>query len=440
MALIPALIAASLVANPGKLVLGKDAGAELMVRAPEGARVTLTTSVGTVSAPTHQGDHWSARFKPPPVKSPSVALVLAQMENDGERELAWLAIPLFGADTMELETRPGASVEVEVAGAIIGPVTADRSGTARLPLVVPPGVDKATLHITDKLGNRSDKPVDLDPPPFSRVRIASRSPGATSAAPVDLEIFVVKPDGTPDDDAKVELTADGGDASVRKRIDPGVYLARYLAPAGKTGTAHLEVKANGQLGALDLPVTEGPPDAANSLWRSGLASERPWSISAGMLGGGGATFDGGGAASILLEVAVRLNALPLEAVLDLGPSFFSEVQQYNPANGERASSQSRLGQLGLRLGLALAHRLDGHVTVLFGLQDQLVDRIPPNSPRISQSGWTPRFGVAAGANLWLGPGRLLAQVQLDGSASGVAGLLGSLSSAQALVGYLVTVR
>ena len=37
MALITALIAASLVANPGKLVLGKDAGAELTLRAPEGA-------------------------------------------------------------------------------------------------------------------------------------------------------------------------------------------------------------------------------------------------------------------------------------------------------------------------------------------------------------------------------------------------------------------
>jgi hypothetical protein len=41
--------------------------------------------------------------------------------------------------------------------------------------------------------------------------------------------------------------------------------------------------------------------------------------------------------------------------------------------------------------------------------------------------------------LRLGPGRALAQVQVDSSASGIAGLGGSLSGVQAMLGYLVTV-
>jgi len=443
MALIAALIAAALSAQPGKLVLGKDAGADLTLRAPAGAQVALSASVGTVSAPTHAGDHWSARFTPPPLKSPSVALVLAQIERDGARQLWWLSIPLSGSDTMVIETRPGASVRAEVAGMTVGPVTADGSGTARLPMVVPPGVNTATLHITDKLGNSSDKQLDLEPPPFSRVRLAARSPGASTAAPVEVEIFVVKPDGTPDDDAKVELKADEGEASVRKRIDHGVYLGRYLAPQGKSGSARLEVKANGQLAAMELPVTMAQVTIAQPFWRSALASEQPWSVSAGLIVGGGGTFDGAGAGTILLEVAVRLEILPLEAVLDLGPSWFSEVQQYdaNPTNSERARSQSRLGQIGVRLGRQLVQGVDGHATLLFGLQDQLIDRIPPPpAPRISQDGWTPRFALALGASIQLGPGRALAQVQFDSSASRIAGLLGSLSSVQGMAGYLVTVR
>jgi hypothetical protein len=437
MALIAALIAAALSAQPGKLVLGRDAGAELTLRAPAGAKVTLSASVGTVSAPTHAGDHWSARFTPPPLKSPSVALVLAQIEQDGARELSWLAIPLSGSDTMVIETRPGASVRAEVAGTTVEPVIADSSGTARLPMVVPPGVNTATLHITDKLGNSSDKPLDLEPPPFSRVRVASRSPGASTAVPVEVEIFVVKPDGTPDDDAKVELKADQGDASVRKRIDHGVYLGRYLAPQGKSGSARLEAKANGQLAAVELPVSTAHVLIAQPFWRSALVSEQPWSVAVGLIGGVGGTFEGATVATVLLEVAMRLEILPIEAVLDLGPSFFSDVYQYG---AERARPQTRLAQIGLRFGRELAQGLDGHVTLLVGLQDQQIDRTPPNGASVQQDTWTERLAVAAGASFQIGPGRAVAQVQIDSSPSGIARLVGSLSSVQAMAGYLVTVR
>ena len=212
MALIATLLAFSFTAQPGHLVLGRDAGADLTVHAPAGATVTLSSSVGTVSAPRHEGEVWTARFIPPALHSPSVAIILLQVDADGARELAWLSLPLSGADTMEIETRPGSSVMAVVAGTTVGPVIADKSGTARLSMVVPPGVAMGTLHITDKLGNKSEKPLDLEPPPFSRVRMASRSQGATTVSPAELEIFVIKPDGTPDDDAKVELMADDGEA------------------------------------------------------------------------------------------------------------------------------------------------------------------------------------------------------------------------------------
>ena len=441
MALIAALFAASLVADPARLVLGKDAGAELTVRGPSGASVTLSASVGTVSAPRHDGDLWRARFTPPPLKAPSVALLLAQFEEDGERQLAWLAIPLSGTDTMEIETRPGSNVSAEVAGATVGPVIADRSGTARLPMIVPPGVAHGTLHIVDKLGNSSDKPIDLDPPPFSRVRVAARSSGAGAAVPLELEIFVVKPDGTPDDNARVGITADDGEAEVQKRVGPGIYLARYLSSAGKSGVVHLEAKANGQLAAVDVPVTVRRSVIGQPFWRSAHAARWPWSVAVGILGGGGATGAGAGEGTVLLEAAMRLDILPVEAVLDLGASYFSEVTQYGatPTNDERARAQSRLAQVGLRLGRELASGLDGHATLLFGFQSQVVGRTLPNNVQVAQDDWTRRFALALGVNATAGPGRVLVQLQLDSSADGIAGLAGSLSGIQAMLGYLVTV-
>ena len=444
MALIALLLAASLTADPPRLVLGRDAGAQLtLTGVPAGATVTFSTSAGTVSESKRDGGTVRARFNAPALKSPTVALIAARIADGASRELAWAAIPLSGSDTMEIETRPGSKVDADVAGHKIGPVTADSRGTARLPMIVPPGVSTATLHIVDKLGNSSEKPLDLEPPPFTRVRVAARQDGTSSAAPIELEIFVVKPDGTPDDDARVELKSDDGDAEVRRRIGPGVYLGRFVAPARLTGSAHIEAKANGQLAAVDVPVGAAKVAIAQPFWRSALAVQSPWSVSVGPLGGGGATFDGAGTGTILLDISVRLEILPVEAVLDLGYSGFSQVSQFSSLttnNAEKASAKSYLGEIGARLGRQLSKGLDAHLTLLFGLQDQVVDRTFATAPTAYHDhSWTPRIALAAGVNFRLGPGRLLGQVQFDSSASQTAGLVASLSSVQAMAGYLVTV-
>ena len=83
------LIAASLTAQPSQLVLGKDAGADLEVRASSGAKVTFSTTVGTVSGAQRQGGVVRARFNAPPLRVPSVALVLAQIDDGDDRELQW---------------------------------------------------------------------------------------------------------------------------------------------------------------------------------------------------------------------------------------------------------------------------------------------------------------------------------------------------------------
>ena len=173
MAAVALLIAASLSAQPPQLILGKDSGADLEVEAPSGAKVAFSTSVGTITGAQRQGSVVRARFNAPPLRVPSVALVLAQIDDGNDRELRWLSIPLTGSDTMVIETRPGSKVEAVAGGRVLGQGSALDDGTVRLPMLVPPGVRTAVLKITDKLGNTTEKPLDLAPPPFSRVRLAA---------------------------------------------------------------------------------------------------------------------------------------------------------------------------------------------------------------------------------------------------------------------------
>jgi len=436
MALIFLLAAAALSVEPTKLVLGKDAGAELTLRAPAGAKVTFSSSVGKVGDATRSGDVWTAHFTPPSLHSPSVALVLAQVDEGGDRDLYWLSIPLWGSDTMEIETRAGSKVEAMVAGERIGPVTADKNGVARLPMVVPPGVAKGTLRISDKLGNANEKPLDLEPPPFTRLRMAARDEAAAPGAAMELEIFVVHPDGTPDDDAKIEVSADAGQAEVHDRVAPGVYVMEYEAPEGKTGSASVAAKAEGQSATVEVPVRA---EGAHRLWQSSLASQKRWSFSVGPIGGLGTTYDGQASGSILIEAALRLGSLPLEALVEVGYTSYEQSAQGAGTALAFASPTASFFQVGIRAERQMARGLDGHVALMFGGLDQSVD-VRSTSAAASQSAWTPRLALAVGADLRLGPGRALAQVVVDTSGSGVAGLNGSVSGAQVQLGYLVTLH
>jgi hypothetical protein len=308
-------------------------------------------------------------------------------------------------------------------------------------MVVPPGVQTGKLRIVDKLGNKTDKPLDLEPPPFSRVRMAPRTDNANPGRPLEVEVFVVKPDGTPDDQAKVEVTSDSGEMEYEKRIGTGVYLMTWRAGESKAGSVHLEAKANGQLSATDVLVGTGATRLGQPFWRSAMAVNRPWSVSIGAWGALGSSFDGANIGGGLLDVSMRLEILPLELVLEGGPFWYSEILQYgaNATNSEKAKAQSAYAELGIRAGVQLYRNLDGHAALLFGAQSQVVDRTLPTMAKAHDSAWTPRVALALGINYRLGPGRILAQVQVDSSASGLAGLDGSLSGLQGMAGYLLTV-
>jgi hypothetical protein len=174
-----------------------------------------------------------------------------------------------------------------------------------------------------------------------------------------------------------------------------------------------------------------------------MGTRGPWAVSAGLLGGLGATFNGTRSSSVLAEVAMRVESYPLEVLLDVGGSFFGWTSQYSatPALAEQSKTHAWLGQIGVRGTYGVLPSLDLHASAAVGLQHQSVHTILPlNLGRMDDSGFSPRFALALGANYRIGPGRALAQVQLDWASSHVAQLAGSTSGVQGMVGYLVSVR
>ncbi len=238
---------------------GAGATVELTADGP----VELSTNVGTLSAPEPAGPgKWRARFTPPPQRFPQVALIFILQPATGARR--WLALPIHGSDTLKLTTKPSAQVELTIGEARFTG-TADRLGKLQVPVVVAPGIRSASVRSVDRLGNARVKTLDLDPPPFQRVRLVPLSKDAASwadARPLPLELFAVEPTGAP---AKAEplLSADEGQARLEAPLAPGVWAASYTAPE-KVGDGKALVRAElkdapGSRGEAELPVRGGPP-------------------------------------------------------------------------------------------------------------------------------------------------------------------------------------
>jgi len=439
-------ISVTLSADPGTLTLGKDSSARLEVRVRglfgrplSAAKVTLSTNVGAVGELQPAGDGtFTAAFTAPRSRAPVVALIAAIAEAEGDYALGWLALPMSGRDSMTLETKPRASVNLKIADRDFGPEVANAKGEVQIQVVVPPGVDKATMHVEDPLGNTADRQLDLEPPRFSRMRVLPVGPPqAASGDSVELQAFVVRRDGSPDSDARVTASADRGEIDV-SRNRRGIVAVSWQPPRGGSGQTAIEVQAldeRAEVRASIIPGGTGAPRSRGT-WLSALG--RP---SVGLIATGGTTFSGvpsfGGAA----ELAVPLPGTPFEALLDVGAVGWLSTIEPAPSpflgRPERATATGLLAEVGTRATRTF-RGVDLHATLLVGLQQAWVSASSPGTPSLSRSSseMGVRAAAALGASWPLGPGRLLFQAQTSLTPA-LGGLENPLSGIAFQTGYLL---
>ncbi|HKB77519.1 MAG TPA: hypothetical protein VKC58_13050 [Myxococcales bacterium] len=437
-------ISVTLSADPGGLTLGKDASARIQVRVTglfgrslPAARVSLSTNVGAVGEPQPGGDGvFTAAFTPPRSRAPAVALIAADAEVEGDHALGWLALPLAGSDSMTLETKPHASVHLRIADREFGPAVANAKGEVQMQVVVPPGVDKATMHVEDALGNTADRQFDLDPPPFTRMRVLPVGPAQAAAGEsLELQAFLVRRDGSPDPDARVIASADRGGVDV-SRNRRGVVAVSWQAPRGGAGQTAIEVEGLGEHAEVRASVAPGAARTRGP-WLAGLG--RP---SAGLLGSAGTTFSGVPAFGAIAELALPLTGTPLEALLDVGGLAWLATTEPAPSpflgRPERATATGFFAQLGAR-GTRTFSVVDLHAALLLGVQQTWVSAGSPGAPSLSRSASElgVRAGAALGASWPIGPGRMLVQVQANLTPA-LGGLENPLSGFALQAGYLLT--
>jgi hypothetical protein len=271
--LTPALLLLALGAidvhiEPVEVTLGKDADARIDVvvhgadgKAPVHAKLRLTTSVGEISSVKEiEGGHFRAQFIPPKERFPQVALLLAEAEIDGQQSRRWLALPLRARATLDIETKPRATVTVAVGNQNLGPAVANAKGRLSLPAIVPPGLATANVRAVDRAGNSTVKPLDLKPTPYARVRSVFLAGWASWSLPAEIEVFAVEADGKPlADAATLKGTAKLGALSTPEPRGEGVFIFRYQAPDDvRKGHDDVTIALNGWPIAENLGVSLRP--------------------------------------------------------------------------------------------------------------------------------------------------------------------------------------
>ncbi len=261
-------------ANPARIVLGQDESASLAIRfnGPLGAqesnaKVRALASTGTITNPTYLGNgQFTARYEPPPVNFPQLAILTFVDARSPEKVLGYQALPLVGKAGFPVKVEPGATVLLRIDKQEYGPVIADASGRASVPITVVPGVAKATL-VTAIAGRTSEQEIDLQVPETSRIAMFPTHAGVPSdgRTQVPVRAVVLTPTGGPDVNASVTFSTTAGTVTAATHEGNGVYRALFTPAAnGNPSTATISAsltKQDGQTAISEVHLV--PPRAAN---------------------------------------------------------------------------------------------------------------------------------------------------------------------------------
>ncbi|MFL5319987.1 MAG: hypothetical protein ACJ790_10070, partial [Myxococcaceae bacterium] len=223
-----------------------------------------------VSDAREAGGKFSATYTPPKETYPQVAIVRAEITEAGNKRNVWSAVPIYGVHTVKLTTKPLAKVELQIGELRFqSDVSSDSKGHVEIPVQVPPGIDAGKARSVDRLGNKAEKPVQLEPPDFARARLAPAGRDAVASwadeKALALEIYAVKRDGS---QAGAEVTpvleVDRGTLDPVRLIRPGLWQSAFRAPP-KVGNGkaivHVRLKERGRVlpdfSTLEIAVHPG---------------------------------------------------------------------------------------------------------------------------------------------------------------------------------------
>ena len=259
-------------ATPATIEVGSEKGVALELELGDHATATAVrwgASVGTLTPQPGPQGSLHARYDPPPKGQPQIVFIWAEFELQGTAGRAWLGLPLSARAVLSVDTKPYATVAVEVADAHFGPVVAAATGQARVPVVIPPAVSTALVISKDRAGNTTQKSIELAPARYSQLAIRAWGEPTSSWAdtrPLSVEVFAVDARGQPLAGAPTRLTASAGTLEPLPSLQPGVARWAFRAPETVSpGVAVLSAAVSGSQASLEVRLRPGPAAAQRSL-------------------------------------------------------------------------------------------------------------------------------------------------------------------------------
>ncbi|MCP4448724.1 MAG: hypothetical protein GY811_25820 [Myxococcales bacterium] len=198
--------------------------------------MTLYASVGTISDPVSSHGRLTATYTPPTTRFPQVAIIAAATSD--RSQVDFITIALIGQPTIRIASEPRAVVHVGVGDEKFGPLELNRKGLGTIQVIVPPGVDSATIYSADHLGNESQEPHELGIPPFQQLLALCPEGGET------FLVIATDARGRALRNANVELEAEFGMLSAIRMKTPGVYLANFTVADDATSVGDVLLTAS----------------------------------------------------------------------------------------------------------------------------------------------------------------------------------------------------
>ena len=198
---------------------------------PKAEDLLVRVSSGEVSGIVPLGaGKFSARYTPPQVNYPHLAVITVVDRRDPHGLIGHVVVPLQGKVDYPVTTVPGSSAILRVAGRDFGPTTVGGDGRVSIPIVVPPGVDSATL-VTIVDGGPQEETLDLRVPEIRRLQLFPLQQGVPSddALGIPVRVLVLDPMGEPDERG-LNLSATAGQLSSLTHIGGGIYEATFTPP------------------------------------------------------------------------------------------------------------------------------------------------------------------------------------------------------------------
>ena len=240
----------SLRVEPERLVLGPDARAAIELTGVGDAPPSVSVNVGRVEGLRATGaGRFVAEYVPPAARHPQVAIIAVSAGD----AWGWTVIPLVGRGLAIARSAPYARIRVTIGDASFGPVTADASGEAHVPVVAAPG---------ERFAYQRDQPLDLKVPPVLHVHLAlGRAEAAADAAhDIPLRAFVVAPSGAPRAGAPLRVEVCEGRVEGLAEVAPGSWTGTWRLAPGRAGVARASAMLADEPGlaaAVQLPRAAG---------------------------------------------------------------------------------------------------------------------------------------------------------------------------------------